>query len=109
MTSLPLFRALQRRLRQLLRLRGQSREDIEDVIQDAFLRLELYYRRGGEVHEPEVFLVPTALRLSSNVRRSLRRRSRAEVACAEMPQVVFAASPDDALAAEQSLKRINES
>ena len=109
MTSLPSFRELERRLRQLLRLRGQSREDIDDVIQDAFLRLELYSRRGGEVVEPEAFLVRTALRLSSNVKRSLRRRSRFEVACADMPQVMFSASPEDALAAEQSLGRINES
>lgn len=107
MISLPLFRRLRRRLHQLLRIRGQSREDIEDLIQDAFLRLEMYYRRGREVQEPEAFMVRTALRLSSNARRSVQRRARVESAFDQLPQVFSPPAPEEALAYEQSVEAIN--
>jgi RNA polymerase sigma factor (sigma-70 family) len=109
MTSVSVFGRLRRRLQDILRRRGQSREDIEDVIQDAFLRLEMYYRRGGEVREPEAFLVRAALRLASNARRSVHRRSRAEEAVKSLPQLDVAPDPEEVIAAEQSVNAVNRS
>ena len=57
-----------RRLEHLLRRRGRTREDAEDLIQEAFLRVKIYCDEGGEVREPEAFLVRTVLNLSRDVR-----------------------------------------
>lgn len=106
MISSPVLMHLLRRLRQLLRGRGQSREDADDVIQDAFLRLQLYYRKGGEVRELEPFLVRTVLRLSSNARRDARRRAVAEQDVHEFSLVCTEPAPESSIAAEQSLRHI---
>jgi RNA polymerase sigma-70 factor (ECF subfamily) len=55
----PLFQKLLR----LLRSRGRSVDDAEDLIQEAFLRLQVYCREHT-VEKPEAFLVRTALNLS---------------------------------------------
>jgi RNA polymerase sigma factor (sigma-70 family) len=51
------------RLKSYLRLRGRSNEDAEDLIQEAFLRLEVYSREH-KVEQPEAFLVRTVANLS---------------------------------------------
>lgn len=94
---------LRGRLQRLLRHRGQTREDAEDVIQDAFLRLQAYYRRGGEVREPEAFVVRTATRLAMNFYRDNRRRMRAEQRISELPTIDTAPAPEELMVAEQSL------
>jgi RNA polymerase sigma factor (sigma-70 family) len=50
------------RLRKFLRCRGESREDAEDLIQEAFLRLHVYCR-SSETHQQEAFLKRTLLNL----------------------------------------------
>jgi RNA polymerase sigma factor (sigma-70 family) len=52
-----------RRLKQFLRHRGRTDEDADDLIQEAFLRLELYGREN-KVLEPEAFLVRAVANLS---------------------------------------------
>lgn len=51
------------KLRRLLRSRGQSVDDTDDLIQEAFLRLQVYCRERA-VNRPEAFLVRTALNLA---------------------------------------------
>ena len=46
-----------RRLRILLLRRGRTREEAEDLIQDAFVKMQEYCERGGQVRQPEGFLV----------------------------------------------------
>jgi RNA polymerase sigma factor (sigma-70 family) len=53
------------KLRRLLRSRGRSVDDTDDLIQEAFLRLQLYCR-DHTVQKPEAFLVRTALNLSAD-------------------------------------------
>jgi RNA polymerase sigma factor (sigma-70 family) len=53
-------------MRRVLYRRGQKREDIEDLMQDAFVRLLEYCRTGAEVRDPEALLVTTAQRLAIN-------------------------------------------
>ena len=49
-------------LKKFLRRRGESREDAEDLIQEAFLRLHLYCQ-SSESHQQEAFLKRTLLNL----------------------------------------------
>jgi RNA polymerase sigma factor (sigma-70 family) len=56
------------KLRRLLRSRGNSTDDADDLIQEAFLRLQLYCRER-EVEKTEAFLVRTVLNLSSDLHR----------------------------------------
>jgi len=51
------------KLRRLLRSRGRSPDDSDDIIQEAFLRLQLYCREHV-VKQQEAFLVRVALNLS---------------------------------------------
>jgi len=59
------------KLRRLLRSRGRSVDDTDDLIQEAFLRLQLYCREHA-VQKPEAFLVRTALNLSADQSRRER-------------------------------------
>jgi RNA polymerase sigma factor (sigma-70 family) len=56
------------RLMRILRRRGRSPEDAEDLIQEALLRLE-QYRRTAEVRSNEAFLIRTVLNLAINQHR----------------------------------------
>jgi len=64
------------RVKALLRRRGQSREDAEDLVQEAFLRLHMYLDAGHEVRQPEALLVRTALNLAVDASRRDRRDHR---------------------------------
>lgn len=61
-------RLLMLKLRRLLRSRGRSIDDTEDLIQEAFLRLAVYCR-DKDVAQSEAFLVRTALNLSVDQHR----------------------------------------
>jgi RNA polymerase sigma factor (sigma-70 family) len=67
------FKLLLLKLRRLLRSRGSDKDDADDLIQEAFLRLQLYCREH-QVEHREAFLVRTVLNLASD-----RRRHRAQV------------------------------
>lgn len=59
-----------RQLRALLRRHGRSRDDADDLIQEAFLRLHVYCK--GE-DKPDAFLYRTVLNLSVDMHRKERR------------------------------------
>jgi RNA polymerase sigma factor (sigma-70 family) len=93
------------KLRRLLRSRGRSPHDIDDLMQEAFLRLQLYCRTQAVQHE-EAFLVKTVLNLSAE---QFRRASRANVCNAESElSAVIDPAPavEEILAAEQRLRRL---
>ena len=62
------------KLRRLLRSRGNNTDDADDLIQEAFLRLQIYCREH-HVDKVEAFLVRTALNLSSDFHRHRRHSS----------------------------------
>jgi RNA polymerase sigma factor (sigma-70 family) len=66
------FKLLVVKLRRLLRSRGRSVDDTDDLIQEAFLRLQLYCREHT-VRTPEAFLVRTALNLSADQHKRERQ------------------------------------
>jgi RNA polymerase sigma-70 factor (ECF subfamily) len=95
-----------RRLEKLLRRRGRSREDAEDLIQETFLRVKQYLDEGGEIREPEAFLVTTALNLSRDARKREHRHlwSRKSIEQIAIPDV--GPSPEDMVGAEEHAARV---
>lgn len=93
-----------RRLRHLLRREGRSREDADDLIQEAFLRLHLYCR-AGEVQREEAFLARTVLNLSVDLHRKEHRGLYVDQPVETLPLVDFLPTPDEELAAEERLAK----
>jgi RNA polymerase sigma factor (sigma-70 family) len=98
-----------RRMQRLLKRRGNSASQAEDLIQEAFLRMQEYCAKGGIVRQPEAFLVRTALRLGMNARRDAHSELYADEEVAEIARVVDTnPTPDEVLAADQCLQRMRD-
>lgn len=95
-----------RRLTQLLRKRGRTPEEAEDLVQEAFLRLHAFVREGKEVRESEAFLVRTVLNLSVDAHRREHRDLYVREAVEDLPLVDLAPRPEEVLAAEQRLAQM---
>jgi len=72
--------------------------------------MQEYCERGGQVRQPESFLVRTVLRLASNARRDAHR----ELYCEEPPESLMlivdaTPTPDEVLAADQCLESMRDS
>lgn len=94
-----------RRLRTLLRRQGRSREDAEDLIQEAFMRLHLYCR-NGEVQQQEAFLARTVLNLSIDLHRKEHRELYVHEPVETLPLIDVRPTPDEALVAQQRLTKV---
>lgn len=100
-----------RRLKQLLHRRGQSPEDSEDLVQEAFLRLHKFMDSGREARQPEALLVTTVLNLAVDAKRRDRRDRRDQFVAEpieDLPIVDLTPSPDEMLLAEQRLRQITQ-
>lgn len=93
------------KLRRLLRSRGESRDDADDLIQEAFLRLQVY-RREHEVRQTEAFLVRTALNLATDRGRHQGHTRRVTEAVRALQIIDSSPPPDDVLAAQERLLRM---
>ncbi len=87
------------KLRRLLRSRGRSVDDTDDLIQEAFLRLHLYCREHS-VRVPEAFLVRTALNLSADQYKR-ERQARMETGTLEKLTLVDPNPAPDVIYASQ--------
>ncbi len=97
-----------RRLTQLLRRRGRTREEAEDLVQEAFLRLHVFLKDGKEVRETEAFLVRTALNLSVDAHRREHRDLYVREAAEDLQLIDLAPRPEEVLAAEQRLMHMRQ-
>lgn len=96
-----------RQLRSTLRRSGNSHDDAEDLIQDAFLRFEQHASKDA-VHNPAAFIARTAFNLSNDARR---RRLRSPVSATPLDKCdLVDLSPDAAevLHSQERLKRLND-
>lgn len=98
----PIARYL-RKMRSVLHRRGRKREEIEDLMQDAYVRLLEYCRKGTDVREPEAVLVRTVQRLSMNLDRDAHRELYEHEPLESLVLVDPAADPEETLAGEQRL------
>ena len=97
------------RLMKFLRRKGRSREDAEDLIQEAMLRLHVYGRDTPVVNE-EAFLRHAANNLSIDLHRRNRPDRRVEVPIEDLDEenalVAPESTPEDTVEAQQRLNRI---
>jgi RNA polymerase sigma factor (sigma-70 family) len=93
------------RLLNFLRRRGRSREDAEDLIQEAMLRLHRYQRAEVTVVNEEAFLTHAVQNLSVDLhRRCVVRR---ELSFERVkPKLIEPLTPERSLDSEQRLHRI---
>jgi RNA polymerase sigma factor (sigma-70 family) len=95
------------RTRKILMRRGTRREDAEDLVHEAFIRMQLYCENGGEIKQPEGFLVRTAMRLAVNAHRDAHEDLYAKASVDELTLLIDTRpTPDEELAAEQCLMRM---
>jgi RNA polymerase sigma factor (sigma-70 family) len=104
MDRLPLYF---RRMRKLLLRRGRTRAEAEDLIQEAFLKMQEYCQKGGEVRKPENFLVRTVLRLAVNAKRDQHRELYSDQRVEDLPFILDTTpTPDEVLAADECLEKM---
>lgn len=97
------------KLRRLLRSRGRSIDDTEDLIQEAFLRLQAYCRDGkAQVERTEAFLVRTALNLSIDEHRRSRVSPFHAAGLAGIEVIDPRPTPDEVFAAQDRLRHMHK-
>lgn len=97
-----------RSLQKLLRRRGATPDQAEDLVQEAVLRLHAYTRQGNQVQNQEAFLTRTALNLAVDQHRHARADSYESEPIENLELPDLQPSPDEVFAAEQRLKRMKE-
>lgn len=95
------------KLRRLLSSRGRSTDDIDDLMQEAFLRLQLYCRERT-VHHTESFMVRTVLNLSAEQGRKSKARQMLPDGLETLTLVDPGPTPDEVVASQQRLLRLRE-
>lgn len=99
------LRHLFSKLRRLLASRGRSVDDIDDLMQEAYLRLQVYCR-DRTVENTEAFMVRTVLNLSAEQGRQSRPMQSLTDKPDEFVLVDPAPSPDEIYAGQQRLRRM---
>lgn len=94
-----------RRLKRLLRGLGRSREDAEDLIQEAFMRLHVYCKTH-EVKKPEGFLVRVVQNLSIDAHRGSHAELYVDEPVETLPIFDCRPTPDEDLALVQRLHQV---
>ncbi len=94
-----------RHLRDFLRRGGQSREDAEDLIQEAFLRLHVFCQ-SQEVPQQEAFLKRTVLNLAIDLHRKQHHDLYVEEPPEELALVDLRPTPDEDLASQERLLQV---
>jgi RNA polymerase sigma factor (sigma-70 family) len=96
-------------LKKFLRRRGESREDAEDLIQEAFLRLHLYCQ-SSETHQQEAFLKRTLLNLVVDRHRKEHSEryidEKPEELSGDLALIDCRPSPDEEFAVQQRLNGV---
>lgn len=95
------------KLRRLLRSRGRTADDTDDLIQEAFLRLQCYCQEKT-VEQPEAFLVRAALNLSIDERRRAHHRHTVAARVELLPLIDARPPPEEVLATQQRLERVKQ-
>src|SRR5262245_35693597 len=96
-------------LLKLLKRRGSTQAEAEDLIQEAYVKMHEYCAKGGEVLEPEAFMARIALRLGVNARRDAHPELFANQAVEQFTFIVDPGpTPDEVLAGDQCLQQMRD-
>lgn len=95
-----------RHLKHVLRRHGRNEQEAEDLIQDAFVRLECY-RKENQVEHAEAFLVRTVVNLSVDAHRASRVRPETETLVEEAVLIDTTPRPDEVYMARERLERLS--
>jgi RNA polymerase sigma factor (sigma-70 family) len=95
-----------KKMRGVLSHRGRRREEIEDLMQDALVRLLEYCEHGAEVREPEAVLVRTVQRLAMNHERDAHSDLYVDEPVENLDLVDPRPTPEEVLSGEQCLEEI---
>ena len=99
------LQSLAAKIRRVLRRRGRSHDDADDLIQEAFLRLHVYCRDHA-IRNTGGFLFRTALNLAYDRSRRDRVAAVVPVALDELPLVDPYPPPDEVCAGQERLQRM---
>lgn len=99
------WRGVFSRVRAALMRRGQTEHEADDLVQEAWIRLECY-QREQPVDEPEAFLMRAALNLSIDAHRARRARGE-EVVLDEVVLVDGRPGIEAELLARERLERLS--
>jgi len=94
------------KMRSVLSRRGRRPEEIEDLMQDAAVRVLEYCERGGEVREPEAVLVRTVQRLAMNRERDTHADLYVDEPLEKLGLIDPAPMPEEVLSGEQCLEEM---
>lgn len=97
-----------RKMRRMLSRRGHRHDDIEDLMQDAFVRLLEYCQTGAAVREPEALLMTTVQRLAINQVRDRHSERYVGEALEKISIVDSAPAAEEVFAATACLERIRK-
>src|ERR1700722_19340083 len=92
-----------KKMRGVLSRHGRAREEIEDLMQDALVRLLEYCDHGAEVREPEAVLVRTVQRLAMNHDRDAHSELYTDQPIEELGLIDPGPTPEEVLSGEQCL------
>lgn len=97
-----------KKMRGVLARSGCRRAEIEDLIQDATVRLLEYCQHGAEVREPEAVLVQTVKRLAINHHRDAHAALYSQRPPEKLPLIDPGPSPEDLVSGQQCLNEIRK-
>lgn len=92
-------------LRRQLARHGRTREEADDLIQEAYVRV-FEYCEQGQAREPEKVLIRTVINLSINETRDRNRHTAAEERLMPIGLLDTAPDPQDVLNAEEQLRHV---
>src|SRR5258708_9942852 len=95
-----------KKMRGVLSHRGRRREEIEDLMQEALVRLLEYCEHGAEVREPEAVLVRTVQRLAMNHERDAHSDLYVDEPIENLNLIDPRPTPEEVLSGEQCLDEI---
>jgi RNA polymerase sigma factor (sigma-70 family) len=95
-----------KKMRGVLSRHGREREEIEDLMQDALVRLLEYCEHGAEVREPEAVLVRTVQRLAMNHDRDAHSDLYVGQPVEKLDLIDPGPSPEEVLSGEQCLDEL---
>jgi RNA polymerase sigma factor (sigma-70 family) len=90
----------------MLRRRGRSADDCDDLMQDLFVRLLAHCRSGEEIRDHERFLSNVMLNLSTDAFRREHRELYAERAVEDLAIADTQLAPEELATCDESLERI---